>query len=161
MVPENGKTVKILCNGCRVEMGDIISFAVQTYAVQSRSVLPKASLHVARPTCIWTEKEKARLIMLRSRANGSSALLRITSALHGPESFLKKLVVSQRYSHLCKILGFHVPDYKECRLLGYKNLVHTSQKTHYVSATDPRRLMLLCKIKYSRRWLWRISSSEI
>jgi hypothetical protein len=26
-------------------------------------------------------------------------------------------------------------DYEECRLLGYENLVRTSQETHYVSAT--------------------------
>jgi hypothetical protein len=34
---------------------------------------------------------------------------------------------------------------KECRLLGYKNRVCTSQETHYVSTTEPSRLML-CKI---------------
>jgi hypothetical protein len=31
---------------------------------------------------------------------------------------------------------------KKCRILGYKNPVHTSQETHYFSATEPRRLML-------------------
>jgi hypothetical protein len=35
--------------------------------------------------------------------------------------------------------------YQECRLLWYKNPVRTSQETHYVSATEPSRLML-CKI---------------
>jgi hypothetical protein len=30
---------------------------------------------------------------------------------------------------LCKILGFHGGDYEECRLLGYKNPVRTSQDT--------------------------------
>jgi hypothetical protein len=44
----------------------------------------------------------------------------------------------------CKIWGFHGGDYEECRLLGYKNPVHTSQKTYYVSATGPSRL-ILCK----------------
>jgi hypothetical protein len=34
----------------------------------------------------------------------------------------------------------------ECRLLGYKNPVRTSQETHYVSATDPSRLTL-CTIR--------------
>jgi hypothetical protein len=34
---------------------------------------------------------------------------------------------------------------EECRLLGYKNSVRTSQKTLYVSDTEPSRLML-CKI---------------
>jgi hypothetical protein len=32
--------------------------------------------------------------------------------------------------------------YEECRLLGYKNPVHTSQVTHYFSATESNRLML-------------------
>jgi hypothetical protein len=32
-----------------------------------------------------------------------------------------------------------------CRLLGYKNPVHTSQETHYFSATDSS-LLMLCKI---------------
>jgi hypothetical protein len=32
---------------------------------------------------------------------------------------------------LCKIWGFRGGDYEECRLLGYKNLIFTSQETHY------------------------------
>jgi hypothetical protein len=31
---------------------------------------------------------------------------------------------------------------RECRRLGYKNQVRTSQETHYVSATEPSQLML-------------------
>jgi hypothetical protein len=46
---------------------------------------------------------------------------------------------------LCKIWGFYGGDYEECRLLGYKTPVLTSQETHYVSATELSRLML-CKI---------------
>jgi hypothetical protein len=46
---------------------------------------------------------------------------------------------------LSKIWGFHGGDYEECRLLGYKNLVHTSQEIYYVSATEHSQLML-CKI---------------
>jgi hypothetical protein len=46
---------------------------------------------------------------------------------------------------LCKICGFHGSDYEECRLLGYKTTVRTSQETHYVSAKELTRLML-CKI---------------
>jgi hypothetical protein len=46
---------------------------------------------------------------------------------------------------LCKILGFHGGAYEECRLLEYKNPVHNSQETHYVSATVSSQLML-CKI---------------
>jgi hypothetical protein len=36
-------------------------------------------------------------------------------------------------------------DYEECRLLGYKTPLRTSQETHYVSATESSQLML-CKI---------------
>jgi hypothetical protein len=42
-------------------------------------------------------------------------------------------------------LDFHGGDYEECHLLGYRNPVHTSQETHYVSAAGPSRL-ILCKI---------------
>jgi hypothetical protein len=49
------------------------------------------------------------------------------------------------YLHLCNIWGFHGADYEKCRLLGYKNPVHTSKETQYVSATEPSQLML-CKI---------------
>jgi hypothetical protein len=48
-------------------------------------------------------------------------------------------------SFLYKIWDFHSSDYEECRLLGYKNPVRTSQETHYVSATETSQLML-CKI---------------
>jgi hypothetical protein len=46
---------------------------------------------------------------------------------------------------LSKIRGVHGSDHEECRLLGYKHPVRTSQVTHYVSATESSRLML-CKI---------------
>jgi hypothetical protein len=46
----------------------------------------------------------------------------------------------------CKIRGFHGGNYEECRLLGYKNTVRTSQETHYVSTTESSQLML-CKIR--------------
>jgi hypothetical protein len=45
----------------------------------------------------------------------------------------------------CKIWGVHGGHYEECRLLGYKTPVRTSQETHYVSTTESSRLML-CKI---------------
>jgi hypothetical protein len=35
--------------------------------------------------------------------------------------------------------------YEKCRVMGYKKPVHTSQETHYISTTEPSRLML-CKI---------------
>jgi hypothetical protein len=43
---------------------------------------------------------------------------------------------------LCKIYGLRGGDYEECRLLGYKIPVCTSQEIHYVSAREPSRLML-------------------
>jgi hypothetical protein len=46
---------------------------------------------------------------------------------------------------LCIIWGFRGGDYEECRLLGYKHLVRTSQETHCVSAREPSQLFL-CKI---------------
>jgi hypothetical protein len=46
---------------------------------------------------------------------------------------------------LCKVWGSHGGDYGECRLLGYKTPIRTSQETHYVSATESSRLML-CKV---------------
>jgi hypothetical protein len=45
---------------------------------------------------------------------------------------------------LCNIWGIHGSDYEECRLLGYKNPVRTSQEIHYVSTTESNQLML-CK----------------
>jgi hypothetical protein len=39
----------------------------------------------------------------------------------------------------------YIIGFEECRLLGYRNPVHTTQETHYVSATNPSQLML-CKI---------------
>jgi hypothetical protein len=44
-----------------------------------------------------------------------------------------------------KFWDFQGGDYEECRLLGYKHPLRTSQETHYVSATDYSQLML-CKI---------------
>jgi hypothetical protein len=43
---------------------------------------------------------------------------------------------------LYKIWGFHGGYCEECRLLGYKRPIRTSYETHYVSATEPSRLML-------------------
>jgi hypothetical protein len=41
-----------------------------------------------------------------------------------------------------KLWGSHSGHYEECRLLGYKVPVCTSQETYYVSATESSRLML-------------------
>jgi hypothetical protein len=56
-----------------------------------------------------------------------------------------KMWTLQTILKLRKIWGSHGSDYEECRLLGYKNPVRTSQETHYVSATESSRL-ILCKI---------------
>jgi hypothetical protein len=53
--------------------------------------------------------------------------------------------VSIKNVTLYMIWGFHCGDYEECRLLGYKNGVRTSQETHNISVTEPSQLML-CKI---------------
>jgi hypothetical protein len=45
----------------------------------------------------------------------------------------------------CKSSGFHGGDCEECRLLGYKIPVHTSQETHCVSVTEQSQL-IICKI---------------
>jgi hypothetical protein len=61
---------------------------------------------------------------------------------------------------ICKISGFHGGEYEECRLLGYKNPVHTSHETYYFCATEPSRLMQ-CKLRFPRQWLWRLAFSGI
>jgi hypothetical protein len=49
----------------------------------------------------------------------------------------------------CSYTPLYIPNNElnseECRLLGYKNPVRTSQETHYVSATESSQLML-CNI---------------
>jgi hypothetical protein len=46
---------------------------------------------------------------------------------------------------LWTIRGFRGGDYEECRLLGYKNPVRTSQEKHHIPATESSQLKL-CKI---------------
>jgi hypothetical protein len=43
---------------------------------------------------------------------------------------------------LCNNSGFDGSDHEECRFLGCKSPIPTSQKTHYVSATEPNGIML-------------------
>jgi hypothetical protein len=66
-----------------------------------------------------------------------------------PSSYLTGNTLRLRYRSqpimLCKIWGFHGGDYEECRVLEYKNPYRTSQETRYVSATEPRQL-ILCKV---------------
>jgi hypothetical protein len=49
--------------------------------------------------------------------------------------YLCPCVVLCELTSSCKIWRSHGGDYEEWRVLGYKNPVHTSQETHYVSAT--------------------------
>jgi hypothetical protein len=53
--------------------------------------------------------------------------------------------LKRTYLKLHKFWGFHGGDYEYYRLLGYKFSAHTSQDIHYISGTQPSRLML-CKI---------------
>jgi hypothetical protein len=52
---------------------------------------------------------------------------------------------------LCKTSGFQDGDNEGCRFLRYIRLVHTSQETHYVSATELSQLMLCEILGFSRR----------
>jgi hypothetical protein len=61
---------------------------------------------------------------------------------------------SPDYWTVCNIWGFHGRDYEECRLLGYKTPVRSSQELHCFSTTERSRLML-CKI-----WGFHGSDSE-
>jgi hypothetical protein len=66
-----------------------------------------------------------------------------------PSSYLTECTIHLRYIaqpvNAMWISGFHGHDYEECSLFGCKNQVRTSQKTHYVSATEPSWIML-CRI---------------
>jgi hypothetical protein len=66
--------------------------------------------------------------------------------------FSLQTIQGWKYEHLLltflycsNIWGFYIGDYEECRILIHKNPVCTSQEIHYISATEPSRLML-CKI---------------
>jgi hypothetical protein len=57
----------------------------------------------------------------------------------------RSVIVDAHFRNVAPVCGFHGGDNEECRLLGYRNPVRTSQETHYVSATEPSQLMP-CKI---------------
>jgi hypothetical protein len=67
------------------------------------------------------------------------------SALCNLKPEMHYITITQGNLSLCKIWCFHGRNYKECRLLGYKNPVPTSQETRYSSATEPSQVML-CNI---------------
>jgi hypothetical protein len=88
-------------------------------------------------------------VLLRWRHAVLSVCLSVCQLLRrcGQLTVTSLSVVSTQSSQLilCKIWGFRGRHYEECRLLGYKTPVRTSQQTHNVSATEPNQLML-CKI---------------
>jgi hypothetical protein len=63
----------------------------------------------------------------------------------GPNRVAVALTSSENGKSLNNIWGFRGGEYNECRLLGNKNPVHTSQEAHYFSTTESSQLML-CKI---------------
>jgi hypothetical protein len=75
--------------------------------------------------------------------------------LQKPSSYFTRDALSPLQSPASTFWGFHGGDYEEWRLLGYKNPVHNSYETHYVSATESSQYDL----RFSRRWLWRMASS--
>jgi hypothetical protein len=97
--------------------------------------------YIVAPGCphAWLKNTTCTLFWHRSVA--VAADLGITTRL-GAARHDRRSSRSKTY----KIWGFHGGDYEECRLLGYKNTVRTSQEAHYLSATEPSQLML-CKIR--------------
>jgi hypothetical protein len=66
--------------------------------------------------------------------------------LHGCEgNHIKASKLEEIWTNTFKIWNFQCGDHKQCLLLGYKNLVHTSQGTHYISIREPS-LLILCKV---------------
>jgi hypothetical protein len=88
------------------------------------------------PSC-WIELLQFALLDKYRSENMSCMPMRVCQDSTGP--------CTASYEIYCKICGFHGRDYKECRLLGYKNPVRTSHEAHYLSATEPSWLKL-CKI---------------
>jgi hypothetical protein len=67
----------------------------------------------------------------------------ISNELCAPKAAAEQVKLTQ--SVIYKTWGCLGGDYEECRLLGYKIKVRTSQETHYCSTTESSQLML-CKI---------------
>jgi hypothetical protein len=61
---------------------------------------------------------------------------------------------------LCKIWGLHGGDYEECRLLGYKIPVRTSQDI-LLFRYRAQPVNVMQDLRFTRRWLWRMSSSGL
>jgi hypothetical protein len=115
-------------------------------AVEHTALWPAANLHVTvHRNCFHSCVLTAAVTM--TTPGTSWVHLRRISHLPNQPNILPKGTRRGfiNYCITCKIVGFHGGDYEECRLLGYKTPVRTSQETHYVSATESSHLML-CKI---------------
>jgi hypothetical protein len=123
---------------------------------QARSKRP-----AAQGSAIWYLKEWHKC---RSHKRRAPELLAITSIPLWWSEFTHLIwycYESYEVKWLYNIWGSHGCDYEECRLLRYRNQLRTSQETHYVSATEPSRVILGKIWRVSRRWLWRMSSSGV
>jgi hypothetical protein len=71
---------------------------------------------------------------------GSFAYVRVFVRMPRDSYLLGSYVAISKERIQCKI-SCHGRNYEECRLLGCRNPVRTSQETHYVSATESSPLM--------------------
>jgi hypothetical protein len=74
----------------------------------------------------------------RILCKGASLICLPQNSAHSPHRHSNGNERKQTY---IKVWGSYSSDYEECRLLGYKNPVRTSQETYYFSVTEPSRLM--------------------
>jgi hypothetical protein len=126
---------------CRAEPGPAESSLAEPSLAEPYSVLLRkvdASRKFMRCRCtdkctrISDDLETTTLIH-HLQACCSSQFRRITSnVIH----FRNATLLYSQLNWLCKVWGSSSGDYEECRLLGYKDPVRTSQETHYVSARE-------------------------
>jgi hypothetical protein len=117
----------------------LIAMPKQAYPQMDADVgyVSSTSLNAQWPTFTCYELASS-FILVKSRANAIMWTLLLWTR---SETSQRRMKQGER----CRIWGFHGGDYDECRLLGYKTPVRTSQETHYLSATESIQLML-CKI---------------
>jgi hypothetical protein len=92
---------------------------------------------------VWASKFWTPQIPPKEHKQNSLILLK--HSLLWEKQIIKKEFCSWLYEirkklKMYTIWGFYGSDYEECRLLGYKNPVRTSQETHYVSAKVPSQV---------------------
>jgi hypothetical protein len=98
------------------------------------------SRHSSGPICVWTGTQYSHNgnIVVSARCD----VVNIHCFVEEYPGYIFGVDSGMRIQGHALVYGC---DYEECRLLGYKNPVRTSQETHYVSAPEHSRLML-CKI---------------